>query len=247
MAPEDARTCTRPCHASSGVPWSATVQRLDFRPVGRSVCVRCPRRCAGRPPSVRRRARLRQRVPARAGARLAAAPAIWPAAPRASSRPGRAATVCRALRVGQSSARRPVACPRCRRGWRALLGHPREQPPDQGAARVGRKERGPGWRRTTQPARAAACRLDAPAQAQAPRSFSRRNWKPPDRGPSRQQQSMVLAGNSVKSHRPQERPSVVHRCGVAPAPHLLRCAAAARSEGDSPLRPLRLYSPPSLP
>jgi hypothetical protein len=62
--------------------------------------------------------------------------------------------------------------------------------------------------------------------------------------PSRQQQSMILAGNSVKGDRRQQQPGLAHRAaggGAAPSALLRRAPRC-----DSPLRRLRLYSPPSL-
>ena len=189
MAPED---CTHVCRGRA-TPAVARHDQRRFRGwisgwrAGRGACGAHGAALEDLP-AVRRRAPLRHPVPAGAGG----------AAGRSERRfdrrqPERRLDQRRPRQdaerhgVRQSSARQPVAlpsAPSCATGayWAPAGAATASSRGSKG--RADRSEDQDGGEPRCQPA-AAACRLDAPAQAQAPRSVSRRDRTPPDRGCSR--------------------------------------------------------------
>ena len=227
----------QPCHASSGALWSATVRRLDFRLVGRLLCVQC------------HGAALEDRPRCAAGHDCATrASTGWWAAGRSSgdltggspvsSRPARAATVCRASPVGRSPARRPIVCSRCRRARRRSLGRRRAQRPalEGSKGRAGRSEDQDDGEPRCQP------RLQ-PLTSMRPRTH-RHPGSPPAATGGRPIAAPV--GGRRAWSRPGAASSSMNRGSGRACPPIGALAATRRSAAsrcDSPLRRLRVYSP----
>ena len=194
--------------------------------MGRSACVRCPRRCAGRSPSVRRRAPLRHPGPARAGRR-------WPKQRQLRGRQpergfdqrgrDRMPSVKGSAEISPAAGSLP-SVPSCATGasW---------APAGAATARSrGSKGRAPGarTRMTANHAASQGCSL-SPRCARASTGtpvVSRRDRTPPDRG-AVGSSSMVLARGSVKWQQPRRCHGLrAGQRGAGAAPPVQGCSGA---------------------